>query len=331
MKKIFTLALFIFLLSPFAKAVNDTLLYENFDIDPTAAYQLYNTGSDLIWVDLDADQQTDANGQPGNWFWSPSSFGTPDSTGCLFSSSWFSSPAQCLNYLMTPPIPIADATSILSWKSAPRQTPYYLDGYKVLVSTSDNFEASFTDTLFIAAEYTGGASTNGGNFSLYTFSPGFIHGLDSTYVEYDANSDSARQVGDLRPFNVSLAQYVGQTIYIAFLHDSYDDNLIAIDDILVTGNNQVGVAEIQNEKKLSVMPNPASDKIEVNYNLPVTSEIIARIYDMKGMLVKEIQVGMQIKGNQKIFLDVSDLSSGNYNLSLIAGKKVSHADIVVIR
>jgi hypothetical protein len=329
MKKIFTLALIICSQFSFVNAQNDTLLYENFDVDPTAGYLLFNSGNDSTWVDYDFDSQSDANGRPMNWYWSPGSFGTNDSTGCLFSSSWFSTPAQCLNYLMTPPVPIIDANAVLYWKSAPRQTPYYLDGYKVLVSTTDNYELSFTDTLFVAAEYLSGASSNGGNYSLYTFSPGFIHGEDGTYVEFDATSDSSRLIGDLRPFNASLAQYSGQTIYIAFFHDSYDDNLIAIDDILVTGTHPVGIAEIQNETKLSISPNPSSGKIEVNYNLPVSSEIITRIYDMKGTLVKEIQQGMQIKGNQKIFLNISDLAPGTYDLSLIAGKKVFHSGFAV--
>jgi hypothetical protein len=329
MKKIFTLLLFIFIQFSISKAQNDTLLYENFDVDPTANYLPFSSGTDQQWVDLDYDQLTDANGRPGNWFWSSASFGTPDSTGCLFSSSWFNPAGQCVNYLMTPPIQIVDANAVLNWKSAPRQTPYYLDGYKILVSTGFNYETSFTDTIFVAGEYLSGASSNGADYSLYSFSPGFIHGEDGTYVEFDPTSDSSRLVGDLRPFNVSLAQYSGQTIYIAFLHDSYDDNLIAVDDILVTGTQPLGISEIKNEAGLSISPNPASDKIEINYYLPATSEIIARVYDMKGALVKEMQQDMQIKGNQKIILDVSDISAGNYNLSIIAGKKVIHSDFVV--
>jgi len=329
MKNFFTLSVIIFLQCLSAKAQNDTLLYENFDVDPTASYVLFPSGNDTGWVDYDFDAQPDQNGRPQNWFWNPVAFGTNDTTGCIFSSSWFTAPAQCLNYLVTPPVYIADANAVLHWRAAPRQTPLYLDGYKIIVSTTDNFEYSYMDTIYTAAEYVSGQASNGGNFSLYTFSPGFIHGEDSTYIEYDG--DSARFVGLLRPFSVSLSQFAGQTIYIAFYHDAFDDNLIAVDDILVTGTIPVGIAESHAESNVSVLPNPVSDKLVIKYNLPVSSQVISRVSDMNGRVVKEIPGGFQIKGSQEISISVADLAPGNYDLSIIAGKKVLHSGFTVAR
>ncbi len=65
--------------------------------------------------------------------------------------------------------------------------------YTVLVSTSGTDTADFTDTLFAEAYPT------------------------STYVER----------------GVSLEDYAGQTIRIAFIHDSYNDNGLCLDDIAV--------------------------------------------------------------------------------------------------
>ncbi len=298
-------------------AQSDTLLYENFDVDPTATYLPFNSGNDTQWVNFDADALSDANGRPQEWFWSEGGFADVDSTdACLFSSSWLTGflPGN-RNWLFTPPIQIVDASAVLSWESAPRQTPLYIDGYSILVSTTDNIETSFTDTLFQAGQYLAGA---GFDFTAYTFSPGFVHGADGTYIQFDPASDSSRFIGELRPFTASLAQYSGQTIYIAFLHDSDDDNLIAIDDIMVTGT-LVGLNESQNNIGLSVFPNPASDKIELSYLLSSSSPVIADVYDIKGSKVLTVSKGMQIAGAQKLALDVSQLSSGSYSVVLKAG------------
>ena len=295
-----------------AQAQNDTLLYENFDVDPTASYLPFNSGNDLTWVNFDADALADANGRPQDWFWSEGGFADVDtSDGCLFSSSWLAGflPGN-RNWLMTPPIYIADASAVLSWKSASRQTPLYLDGYSVLISTTDNIETSFTDVAFQAGQYLTGT---GGNFANYTFSPGFVHGQDGTYIQFD--TDSSRWIGEQRPFSVNLAQYAGQTIYIAFLHDADDDNLISIDDILITGT-LTSVNEPQDPLMLSVYPNPASDKVELSYYLNQSTQVYADIFDSKGSKVKSVTKGLQLGGAQKMTIDVADLPSGLYNVVL---------------
>ncbi len=315
MKKLLTISMMFSASALFAQS--DTLLYENFDVDPTATYLPFNSGNDTQWVNFDADALSDANGRPQEWFWSEGAFADVDSVdACLFSSSWLTGflPGN-RNWLFTPPIQIVDASAVLSWESAPRQTPLYIDGYSVLVSTTDNIETSFTDTLFQAGQYLSGS---GFDFSAYTFSPGFVHGADGTFIQYDPSSDSSRFIGEFRPFTASLAQYSGQTIYIAFLHDSDDDNLIALDDIMVTGT-LVGLNESQNNLGLSVFPNPASDKIELSYLLPASSPVIADVYDIKGSKVLSAGKGMQIAGGQKLAMDVSQLAAGSYNVVLKAG------------
>lgn len=312
-----------------ANAQNDTLLYENFNVDPTATYLTTPLGSDTVWVSYDADMLTEAQARPGNWYWQAAGAATADSTGAIWSSSWFSPAGVAQNFLITPPIPIVDATAVLHWSSAPYQTPLYLDGYKVLVSTTSNFPLDFTDTLFVAAEYLSGSSSNGGNYSAYTFSPGFVHGMDSTYIEF--GTDSARFLGVLRPFSVSLAQYAGQLIYIAFLHDSDDDNLILLDDILVTGNLTIGIQENNINAHLTISPNPAVDRIELSYHLSSLAQVSVKIYDAKGSLVKEEVKGNLMAGEQKTFINVSDLAVGNYSLMLIAGNKFTRSSFVVAK
>ena len=319
MKKQLPIILFSTMVVFGAQAQNDTLLYENFDVDPTASYVPFNSGNDLTWVNFDADALADANGRPQDWFWSEAGFADADTLdGCLFSSSWLTGflPGN-RNWLMTPPIQIADASAVLSWKSAPRQTPLYVDGYSVLISTTDNIETSFTDVAFQAGQYLSGS---GSNFGAYTFSPGFVHGQDGTFIQFDATADSSRLIGEQRPFSVSLSQYAGQTIYIAFLHDADDDNLISLDDILITGT-LTSVNDLDDKATLSVYPNPAADKIELSYFLDKSTQVYADIFDSKGSKVKTVTRGLQIAGSQKMTIDVTDLSSGLYNVVLYMNNK----------
>lgn len=302
-----------------ATAQNDTLLYENFDVDPTAGYALFNSGNDTVWVNFDSDGIPDFNNRPPEWFWSDIGFASVDTLdGCLYSSSWLLNYAPGnRNYLITPPIYISDANAQLHWKSAPRQTPRYIDGYTVMVSTTDNMESSFTDTLFQAAQFLSGT---GNDWANYTFSPGFVHGLDGTYIEFDG--DSGAYLGEQRPFTESLAAYAGQTIYIAFLHDADDDNLISLDDILVTGT-LTSLNEVKNSIALSVYPNPANNKIELSYQLLKTAPVSVVVYDLSGKEVMKLATSIQIAGEQKLAIDISALPSGSYQVQLSAGNTIN--------
>ncbi|MFN5223863.1 MAG: T9SS type A sorting domain-containing protein, partial [Bacteroidota bacterium] len=207
----------------------------------------------------------------------------------------------------------------LSWKSAPRQTPSYIDGYSVLISTTDNNESSFTDVAFQAGQYLTG---QGPLYSAYTFSTGFVHGEDGTYIQPDPTATDA-SFGEQRPFTYSISQYQGKTIYIAFLHDADDDNLISLDDILVTGTF-ASLSENAADVALSVFPNPAVEKVELSYILEKTGQVYAEIYDAKGAKVMDISRGFQIAGNQKLSINVASLQAGIYNVVLnAAGKSVS--------
>jgi hypothetical protein len=249
----------------------------------------------------DEDQLPDGSpgNRPGVWFLSYG-FADVDSNSVVFASnSWTNNPTQPVkNWFILPAIQITDGpTAVLRWKSAPYQTPYYLDGYKVLISTTTNAIESFTDTVFVAAEYISGAASLGGNFSAYTFSPGFIHGLDGTYVEFnpggdgdvstDSPGDTARMKGVLREFTVSLSNYDNQKIYIAFLHQSIDDNLLSIDDIFVEEVTDIffSLEDQQSGISVSMYPNPANQYVNIAYDANTISPLTVEIMDQAGKVI----------------------------------------------
>ncbi len=344
-KQLLTISLMLSASAAFAQ--NDTLLFSDFNSDPSVYMQVGTfppgISNDTNWYSYDLDQLADgsSSGRPGEWFWTQpfSDNDTAAQVSCMGSNSWTNDGVTPIsNWMILPSIQIIDANATLYWKSAPRQTPRYLDGYKIVVSTTQNDLNNFTDTLFVASEYT---SLNNQNapfaFSSYTFNPGatanplapFIHGWDSTYTEFDPASDSSRMIGRLRPFNVSLAQYAGQSIYIAFLHDDIDDNLIAIDDIRVMGTDPTSIAENDLDFGLSVYPNPSSDQMNVKFELASAGKVSVELFDVSGKLVRFESFGTQGIGVQSRSISVNGLAAGIYHLKLQTEQGVAYTRVVV--
>lgn len=313
--------------SLFAQVGTDTLFYEDFETDPVNWLMIGTPGGimgDTFWYNCDNDLLADASGagRPDEWYWELP-FADADSvgnTGVLCSNSWTNNgQTHVENWLITPSIYVADTTLDLFWKSAPFQTPRYLDGYIVVVSTGTNDFSMFTDTLFVASEYVSldiPAAPN--QWSSYTYAPvagGFVHGEDWTYIEDNAG-DSTRWRGILRPQTVDLSAYVGQNIYIAIVHWTVDDNLLSIDEIFLEGTNTVGITECPGSFPMGIYPNPANDMINVNYTLPSQSQLLLNIYSIDGQLVSSEDKGTSQAGSGSIQMNVANLSAGIYFVQL---------------
>jgi len=300
----------------------DTLLYAGFEENPIEVIDGFPEGDDTFWINSDVDGFANAApaARPGGWY-SGVAFALADGDNrVMMSSSWTNPPDAIANYLISPPIDIVDNTAKLFWKSAPFQTPYYLDGYVVLISRTDNLFESFTDTVAVYAEYTAtsGDLTVDTTFNQFSFSNGFVFGLDQEFIEY--NGDSLRFQGILRPDSVSLAAYAGQKIYIAFKHNSVDDNLLSIDDILVTGTqSSASIRNLASSLSSTLFPNPAIDKTTLSLNLPYASTISIEVTDITGKLVYEDFKGMFIKGTHTFDIPLSGLAAGAYVVSAKAG------------
>ena len=175
----------------------------------------------------------------------------------------------------------------------------------------------FSDTLRLYAEYISGGPEADSSYANYVFSDGgYVFGIDGNWIEYQ--NDSMRFRGILRPDSASLAAYSGQTIYIAFVHGTTDDNMLSIDDIRVTGN---GVVASVNETKvpvgdISVYPNPASDMFRVAYANGRAGVVRLNMYDATGKLVKRISNAMQIRGDYFFDVETRELANGVYNVVL---------------
>ncbi len=200
-----------------------------------------------------------------------------------------------------------------------------------MASTTSNFENSFTDTLAVFAEYISKVDPlPDSSFAGYTFSSGFVHGADGQYIYYDG--DSARFRGYLRPDSVSLAAYSGKTIYIAFVANSHDDNLMFLDDIKVYSPTANGILNKTNSTiNLEVFPNPVSNTLKVNYRVEHFSKVNITITNLEGKLIKRFDNGQQMTGSHSIEIDLSGIPQGQYFVQVNTNYSTQTTPITVIK
>ena len=140
------------------------------------------------------------------------------------ATSFFETADSADRWLITPPLALASFGNFLSW-NAKSHDPSFPDDYLVLVSTTDNQLASFTDTI--------------GN------------------IEQENFEWTNREV------NLSTSGYNDSTIYVAFVLRTFDGFKLYLDDIQVRSEDPVGINETA-AIELVVYPNPTSGSVHVS-------------------------------------------------------------------
>jgi Secretion system C-terminal sorting domain len=329
-----------------SRVILDTLLIEQFAADPSANMPLFPSGNDTTWVNYDADglapQCVDGDDTPGGWYFESDLGEDPAQTPnyCYTSCSLHDvvdiEGHRAANWLILPPINITDTTARLQWKSLSVSGPAFLDGYKVVVSTTNNNtdEGSFSDTIFRAAEMI--RSNNGQYVSLalnnYQFSTGYIQANNYTLTDYyflvpGGGGAPPFYHGRLEPHDVPLAQYIGKKIYIAFVHDSDNDFLLQLDDILVVLNDVSNTNEPTSLRQFSIAPNPADAHTRITYAFDDEQAGLLRIYDALGRIYVEIPFA---SGAQNSFdIDVHNFAAGLYTATLTTTEGIASRRLVV--
>jgi Secretion system C-terminal sorting domain len=356
MKKIYMI-LTCLLLSGVASKAQDTLLFEDFEL-----VRFYDTllldcnvlgttppgnTTDANWYSLDADAEDDASGssRPLGWFasqaFSPAdqyetiygTIGAPDTNTVIAANSWTNTPVTQQNWLITKSIQLG-AHDTLFWKSATRQTPRYLDGYEVRLSTTNNADGlvTFSNLLFSAAQMT--ALGTDSTYSTFTFAPTgasvFVHGQDGTFIDPATTTAPISHRGRLRPFSVPLDAYANQNVFIAFLGNSEDDNIISLDDVMIRGTlSTIGVNENKADIGLNLFPNPATDNVQVNYSLSSETNVTINIYDVTGQLISSESNGAQAQGRHFAHINTSSLAKGFYTVSVKTTFGTSTSKLIV--
>ena len=86
-----------------------------------------------------------------------------------------------------------------------------------------------------------------------------------------------------------------------------------------------------NKIELAIYPNPASDNINVSFNLTTKSDVSINIYDLSGKLVQSKSEGSLNKGKQDVSLNINSLTRGTYIARIIAGNKTGTSKLIIIK
>lgn len=340
MASIYKLFVLLLLVCPLAiNAQEDTLIFKDFQdqqIDPDVIS--FPEGTEENWVNFDEDFFEDANSRPQDWYISvdqaqlvlSDSIAPADTNFVLSSSSWLQGFLDGnRNWLMTPPIEIVDDQATFHWKSAPFQGPRYCDGYSVLVSTGGNFPSDYTDTLFRAQQMvpplpSGAADpeANAFNVDSFLFAPagGYLHADRFTLTDFFTLADSVDNFYTclLEPHSVSLSAYEGETIRITIVHDSDDDNLIFVDDLLLLGTDPSSSVKAApaDDIRLVTYPNPVTNFLNMLFRLDRPAQVSLTLFDQSGRQLKSIAATEYASGEHSLRLNVNAMPAGAYSLVL---------------
>lgn len=228
---------------------------------------------------------------------------TGDTNSFLGATSWFAPPATSDDWFAVGPITIPAAGAVLSWKHN-MPDGAYRDGYKVFVSTTglSNYTDFTNPAIFTVADMA--ASTAGDTVN----SPDNIFASRTT----------------------SLVAFAGQDIYVGFQHQSVDQFILYLDDILVI-EGPMGVNEFTNGAKLlQNMPNPTSANTTITYELENNASISLNVFDVTGKVVATQTVGQQGAGVHNINFNTENLAAGIYHYSLIVDNATTSAMKMVV-
>ncbi len=79
---------------------------------------------------------------------------------------------------------------------------------------------------------------------------------------------------------------------------------------------------------LSVYPNPVVDNANFKFNLTIANNVNINVYDLKGNLVKSLNLGRKAAGEQLYNFDASNLTKGTYLIQLVSGNQKATSKFV---
>ena len=182
--------------------------------------------------------------------------------------------------------------------------------------------------------WTAISTTSSGNFpDSYQV---LINGEEPTFESFEANGailatydPEEWETPQMR--EVSLADYAGQSVHIAFRNITPSGDALLIDDITITEGEISSVAEVDNAAfEFNLAPNPAGDAGAVlQYTLEQVGDVVVSIQDMSGRQVQELRQGRLGAGRHNVQLETNSLPAGVYAVSVRTADKVGTTKLIV--
>lgn len=200
------------------------------------------------------------------------------------SPSWFTTIAPADRWLISPAITLpTNSTISLEFFARSHDVSPYDDGFKLKISTTNTTKAAFTNIQT---------------------------------VDHAPNVPISSQ---LTPYTVNLSAYAGQTVYLAWVNDYTNGNLLSVDDINVTATPLMSVSDFS-KKSLTLYPNPTDNYFQLNSNNEKPESV--KVYDLSGKLIKEFSDLNSEK------YDIANLKPGIYNVSVQSSKSTQNIKLI---
>ncbi len=94
-----------------------------------------------------------------------------------------------------------------------------------------------------------------------------------------------------------------------------------MDNAIVNRAVEINREKAEAQLQLKVMPNPFSNYVIIQLNLPATKKISINLYDTKGSLVKKIYEGEKPGGLQRFSIDGSNITNGVYFCEILINEQ----------
>jgi hypothetical protein len=108
-------------------------------------------------------------------------------------------------------------------------------------------------------------------------------------------------------------------VYFSFTPYMNGDENIILDSTLLSVDNPTFKDLVKSPQLYEPYPNPASDKMTVEYYLPENQQTVFRMVDIKGALVKEMDASAHLMGLNKMEIDLRNFATGQYIMQMISG------------
>lgn len=101
----------------------------------------------------------------------------------------------------------------------------------------------------------------------------------------------------------------------------------AFNSLAVTINCREMNDEVANPTEFILIPNPATESVNLTFDVPASEAAVIKIFDLTGRVVDEFS--SETAGRNSVLVDVSGFSRGYYFVQLISGNNIQNRKLIV--
>lgn len=137
---------------------------------------------------------------------------------------------------------------------------------------------------------------------------------------YEVSQSHTFTLGDVTQNSFNLWQDMSNVTVVVFVQNQSTKEILQGQVVVPTQG--IGVAEIGNDLRLGLMPNPSNGTVYMAFDMPESGPAQVAVFDQVGALVHTESINAGI-GMQRATLDLQHLGSGLYHVSITAAGKRS--------